>query len=72
MNQRELKRNRRQAREKSFDQVAIDFGFASDWLRMWREFSKPITERRKAKPKQLRFYTLILDTALKTALLTFQ
>ena len=28
------------------------FGFATDWLRRWREFFKPITERRKAKPKQ--------------------
>ena len=26
--------------------------FASDWLREWREFSGPITERSKAKPIQ--------------------
>ena len=35
MNQWELKantRNRRQARENACDQVAIGFGFASDWL----------------------------------------
>ena len=28
----------------------IGFGLASDWLRRWREFFKPITERSKAKP----------------------
>ena len=36
MNQWELEantRNRRQARENVCDQVAIGFGFASDWLR---------------------------------------
>ena len=47
MNQQELEtnaRNRRQMREN-----AIGFGFESDWLSKWREFSKPITERSKAK-----------------------
>ena len=41
MNQWELEanaRNRRKARENAYDQVVIDFGFASDWLRRWREF----------------------------------
>ena len=28
----------------------IGFGFASDWLRRWCKFSRPITERSKAKP----------------------
>ena len=48
-NQRELNantRNRRQARENACDKVAIG-------LSRWREFFKPITERSKAKPKQL-------------------
>ena len=31
--------------------LAISFGFTSDWLRNWRVFFKPITERRNAKPK---------------------
>ena len=31
-------RNRRQARENASDQVAIGFGFTSDWLSWWREF----------------------------------
>ena len=35
----------RLARENAGDQDAIGFGFASDWLRRWREFSDPITER---------------------------
>ena len=48
MNQWELEtntRDRRQAQENACDQVAIGFGFASDWLRGWREFVKPITKR---------------------------
>ena len=34
------------------DQVAIGFGFAPDWLSRWRELSKPIIERNKAKPNE--------------------
>ena len=30
----------------------VFFNFASDWLREWRQFSRPITERSKAKTKQ--------------------
>ena len=48
MNQWELKDtcDRRQARENASDQVAIgQFGFASDWLRRWREIFKPIIEQ---------------------------
>ena len=59
MNQWELKantRDRRQARENACDQVAIGFGFGSDWSRRWRELFKPITERSKAKPKQFSDY----------------
>ena len=63
MNQWELEantRDRRQARENACDQVAIGFGFASDWLRRWREFNKPFTERNKTKPiiywKQFRIF----------------
>ena len=64
MNQWELKantRNQRQARENACDQVAI--GFASDWLRRWRKFFKPITECSEAKPKRITF-----DTQLKITL----
>ena len=42
------------ARENAGDQVVIGLNFASDWLREWREFSGPITERSKANPMQLR------------------
>ena len=45
-----------QARENACDQVTIVFGFASDWLRKWREFLKTIKERSKAKPKQFSDY----------------
>ena len=40
MNQSELEANtcsRRQARENARKQVAIGFGFTSDWLKKWRE-----------------------------------
>ena len=47
--------NRRQARENACDQVTIGFSLASDWLRKWREFFKPIRERSKAKPMQTIF-----------------
>ena len=58
-------RNRSQARENAGDQVTIGFSFAFDWLRGWREFSRPITERSKAKPIQSR---ITFDTQLKIAL----
>ena len=57
MSQWELEENTRnlcQARENACDQVAIGFGFASDWLSKWREFYQPITERSKAKPNYFR------------------
>ena len=67
-NQSELKINtcnRPEARENASEKVEIGFSFASDWLRAWREFSKPITERSKAKPMQSR---ITFDTQLKIAL----
>ena len=48
------------------DEVPIGFSFASDWLRGWREFSRPITERSKSKPIQFR---ITFDTQLKIALI---
>ena len=44
--------NRSQAREKACAQGTIGFGLASYWLKKWREFCQPITERSKEKPKQ--------------------
>ena len=38
--------------QRGLSEVAIGFSFASDWLRGWREFFRPITERSKAKPMQ--------------------
>ena len=37
--------NSLEAREKSRVHGAIDFGFASHWLKNWRESFKPITKR---------------------------
>ena len=45
-----IARHRRKARENARVQVAIGFGF--HWLKKWREFCWPITERGNAKPKQ--------------------
>ena len=67
--QSELKANtskRREARENASDQVAIGFSFASDWLKKWREISRPITELSNAKPMQSR---ITFDTQLKNTLL---
>ena len=36
--------------------------FSTDWLREWREFSGPITERSKDKPMQ---FQITFDTQLK-------
>ena len=61
------------ARENAGDQVVtgedpflvvIGFGFAFDWLREWREFSRPITEQRKAKPIESR---IAFDTQFRIA-----
>ena len=54
-----------QMRKNADDQVTIGFGFVSDWLRNWREFSGPITWRSKAKPKKSR---TAFDTQLKLGL----
>ena len=53
------------ARENASDQVVFGFSLPFDWLRLWREFSGPITQRSKAKPKQ---YNITFDTQLETAL----
>ena len=44
-------RNKSQARENVCERGTIGFGFASHWLRKWRELWYPITERSKAKSK---------------------
>ena len=36
--------------------VTIGFSFESDWLRKWREYFGPVTERSEAKPKQSQIY----------------
>ena len=45
---RKSKSKQVKAWENANGQVAIGVSFASDWLRSWREFSGPITERSKA------------------------
>ena len=50
-------------REKSRVHSAIGFGFASHWLKNWRESFKPITKRSN------RNHLITFDSHLKTALL---
>lgn len=47
-------KKRQEARENACDKVAIDFSFECDRSSWWRKFSKPITERNKAKSNQTR------------------
>ena len=44
--------NRHFARENASDRVVTVFNAASDWLKGWPEFSRPITARGKAEPLQ--------------------
>ena len=41
------------------NKFTIGFGFASHWLKKWREFYKPISERSKVKTKAI---TKLLST----------
>ena len=53
------------AREKSRVQGAIGLGFASHWLKNWRESFKPITKRSN------RSRVITFDSHLRTALIPF-
>ena len=55
--------NSLEAREKSRVHGAIGFGFASHWLKNWRESFKPITTRSN------RNHVITFDSHLKTALI---
>ena len=59
----EITCNTLKAREKSRVHGAIAFGFASHWLKNWRESFKPITKRSN------RNYIITFDSHLKTALM---
>jgi len=52
-----------EAREKERVHGAIVFGFASHWLKNWRESFKPITERSN------RNHVITFDSHLKTTLI---
>ena len=54
--------NSLEAREKSRVHGAIGFGFASHWLKNWRESFKPITKRSN------RNHVITFDSHLKIAL----
>ena len=58
----EITCNTLKTREKSRVRGAIGFGFASHWLKNWRESFKPITKRSN------RNYIITFDSHLKTAL----
>ena len=54
--------NSLKVREKSRVHGVIGFGFASNWLKNWREPFKPITKRSN------RNHVITFDSHLKTAL----
>ena len=54
--------NSLEARARSRVHGAIGFGFASHWLKNWRDSFKPITERSN------RNHVITVDSHLKTAL----
>ena len=54
--------NSLEAREKSRVQGKIGFGFASHWLKNWRESFNPITKRSNCN------HVITFDSVLKTAL----
>ena len=54
--------NSPEAREKSRVRSAIGFGFASHWLKNWRDSFKPITNHSN------RNHVITFDSHLKTAL----
>ena len=58
----EITCNSLEAREKSRVHGAIGFGFASRWLKNWRDSFKPITKRSN------RIHVITFDSHLKTAL----
>ena len=57
--------NMLKAREKSRVQGAIGFGFASHWLKNWRDSFKPITQHSNCN------HVITFDSHLKTALTEF-
>ena len=57
--------NMLKAREKSRVQGVIGFGFASRWLKNWRDSFKPITQHSNSN------HVITFDSHLKTALMTF-
>ena len=61
----EITCNSLEAREKPRAHGAIGFGFASHWLKNWRESFKPITKRSN------RNHVITFDSHLKTALIGF-
>ena len=62
MNQSQITCNSLKGREKSRVHGAIGFGFASHWLKNWRESFKPITKRSN------RNHVITFDSHLKIAL----
>ena len=63
----EITCNTLKAREKSrvHGAIGFGFGFASHWLKNWRQSFKPITKRSN------RNYIITFDSHLKTALSTY-
>ena len=68
VNQSELQANHvtaAKARKNAREEVTVAFGLVFHWLRKWREFGEPITERRRQNQSK---HAIAFDTRLKTAL----
>ena len=46
-----------QAQENACELVTFGFGLVFHWLRKWRDFIEPITERSKAKSTNAKLYS---------------
>ena len=57
------------ARENVGDQVVFGYSYSSDWLKEWREFCEPITDRSESKPKDS--LNIELKSAHKLSLFSF-
>ena len=57
-----------EAREKSRVHSAIGLGFASHWLKHWRDSFKPITKHSNRN----RNHVITFDSHLKTALIQYE
>jgi len=68
-NQSKLESSMQSTRQHKRKQATIGFGFASDWLRKWREIFKPITKKhRNVNPVKWELLSNYFRTQVKIVL----